>query len=202
MSKLDHYLAYAESHRATVCAVAGGMIVLIAWVDWLLPTTSIDFLYLIPVLLSAGVLNSSQILMVALACGILRQVLDPLGWSVGAGRLVVAVSGFAVSGLFVVQLNQRRRLLLDHLAEIEKQIRLRREVEMQVRILVETSPLAILTLDHNGRVALGNESARQLLGFDQDSIQGEDVKAYLPILYRMLRGHRPAANLRTNVESK
>jgi len=202
LSRLDYYLAYAEAHRGAVCAIAAGLIVLIAWVDWLLPNTSIDFLYLIPVLLSAGVLSSSQILMLAVFCGILRQVLDPLGWSAGAGRLVVAVSGFAVSGLFVVQLNERRRLLLDHLAEIEKQVRLRREVEMQVRILVETSPLAILTLDHNGMVALANESARQLLGFDQDSIQGQDVKANLPILYRMLRGHRPTANLRTNVESK
>src|SRR5438105_3609359 len=125
LSRLDHYLAYAETHRAAVCAIAGALIVSIAWVDWLLPNTSIDFLYLIPVLISAGVLNSSQILAVAVLCGILRQVLDPLGWSAGAGRLVVAVSGFAVSGLFVVQLNQRRRLLLDHLAEIEKQIRLR-----------------------------------------------------------------------------
>src|SRR5262249_37227370 len=38
--------------------------------------------------------------------------------------------------------------------------------------------------------------------FDQESMQGENVEAYLPILYRMLRSHRSTANLRTNVEFK
>src|SRR3954467_13220725 len=165
MSKLDHYLAYAESHRATVCVLSAGLIVLIAWVDWLLPTMSIGFLYLVPVLLSAGVLKTAQILTVAVFCGILREVFDPLEWAPGAGgRVAVSIAGFAMTGFFVVQLNQRRRMLLAHLAEREEQIRRRLEAEMQVRILIETSPLAILTLDHNGKVALANESARQLLG--------------------------------------
>jgi PAS domain S-box-containing protein len=203
MSKLDNYLAYAESHRPLVYLVSAAMIGAIAWVDWLLPDSSVGYLYLIPVLLSAGVLNTGQIVVVAAFCGVLREIFDPIRWAPGAeGRLAVAVAGFAMTGFFVVQLNQRRRLLLEHLAEREEQIRLRLEAEMQVRILIETSPLAILTLDHQGRVALANESARQLLGFDQESIHGENVEACLPILYRMLRGHRSTANLRTNVESK
>jgi PAS domain S-box-containing protein len=93
-------------------------------------------------------------------------------------------------------------LLLDHLAEREEQIRLRREAEMQVRVLIETSPLAILTLNPDGGIVLANESARQLLGFDSDGLQGQNIEPYLPILYRMLRSHRSSANLRTNVESK
>src|SRR5215831_2410070 len=203
MTTLDNYLAYSESHRPIVYAMSAGMIGLIAWADWVLPYSSIGYLYLIPVLLSAGVLNTFQIVVVAVFCGLLRETFDPIRWAPGVeGRLAVTVAGFAMTGLFVVQLNQRRRLLLEHLAEREEQIRLRREAEMQVRILIETSPLAILTIDHNGNVVLANESARQLLGFDQESIQGENVEAYLPILYRMLRGHRSTANLRTNVESK
>jgi two-component system, LuxR family, sensor kinase FixL len=203
MTRLDSYLAYAESHRGMVCLISGVLTVLIAWVDWLLPTISIGFLYLIPVLLSAGVLNTAQIIGLSVLLGVLREIFDPIRWAPGAeGRLGVAIAGFAMTGFFAVQLNQRRRLLLDHLHERETQIRLRREAEMQVRILIETSPLAILTLEHDGRVALANESARQLLGFDEESIQGENVEPYLPILYRMLRGHRAGANLRTNVESK
>jgi two-component system, LuxR family, sensor kinase FixL len=202
MSRLDHYLAYAEGHRLTVFGLSAGLIAAIAWVDWLLPTISIGFLYLVPVLLSAAALRTLQILILSIVCGFLREVFDPLQFAPGAaGRLMVSSAGFAMTGFFVVQLNQRRRLLMEHLAEREQQIRLRRETEMQVRVLIETSPLAILTLDHYGRVALANESARQLLGFDQESIQGEDVEPYLPILHRMLRGHR-TAGLRTNVESK
>jgi len=203
MTKLDSFLAYAESHRIPVCLAAAVLVALIAWGDWLLPTISIGFLYLIPVLLSAAALNSFQILVMAALCGFLREAFDPLEWAPGAvGRLLVATAGFAMSGFFVTELNQRRRLLLAHLEEREEQMRLRREAEMQVRVLVETSPLAILTLDASGRVELANESACQLLGFEDGSLPGQQVGTYLPILYRMLKTHRPPANLRTNVECK
>jgi PAS domain S-box-containing protein len=205
LSKLDGFLAYAESHREAVCAIAAGLIALIAWVDWLLPTISIGFLYLFPVVLSAAALNTVQILILAAGCGFLRELYDPLEWAPGAaGRLAAAIAGFAMTGFFVTELNQRRRLLQEHLEEREEQIRMRREAEMQVRILIETSPLAILTLNHEGKVALANESARQILGFetDTDTLQGESVKAFLPILYRMLGGHGTTGNLRTNVEAR
>ena len=84
-----------------------------------------------------------------------------------------------MTGFFVAELNQRRRLLAEHLKERERQMRLRQEAEQQVRILIETSPLAILTLDQSGRVLLANESARQLLGFDDESLQG-DGRGALP----------------------
>ena len=203
MGRLDRFLAYTETHRSLMLALAAALIGLVAWADSALPYISIGFLYLIPVLLSASVLSATQILLLAAFCGWLREMFDPLEWSAGAeGRLAVSIAGFAMTGFFVVQLNQRRRMLLAHLAEREEQIRLRLQAEMQVRVLIETSPLAILTLDHEGKIVLSNESARQLLGFDREDLQGEKIEAYLPILHRMLRGHRPNANIRTNVESK
>ena len=220
MTRLDSYLVYAESHRATVCAIGGVMVVAIAWADWLLPNTSVGFLYLIPVLLAAPALNGYQILSMAVVCGYLREALDPLqfagtagtpapmvpnpaNWAAGSyGRFTVAACGFAMTGFFVRELNQRRQLLMDHLTEHERQMLRQRETELQVRMLIETSPLAILTLDAAGRVVLANESARQLLGFDSAQLQGEDVEAYLPILPRMLHSHHSGNNIRTNVECK
>ena len=221
MTRLDDFLAYTESHRLVVSAVSGMMIVAIAWADWISPETSVGFLYLFPVLLAAAALNAAQILAMAALCGYLREVFDPLQcapaaagslllkafnpfqWATGSyGRLSVTVAGFAMTGFFVVEVNQRRRLLAMHLREREEQMRLRREAELQVRILIETSPLAILTLDRSGRVQLANESARQLLGFDEEHLQGEDVGPYLPILSRMLRVHHSGSNIRTNVECR
>jgi two-component system, LuxR family, sensor kinase FixL len=203
MGRLDRFLAYTESHPRSMLAISALLIAVIAWVDAALPTISIGFLYLIPVLLSASILNPVQIVALAVFCGWLRELYDPLVWSAGAeGRLAVSVAGFAMTGFFVGQLNQRRRMLVEHLAEREEQIRLRRQVEMQVRVLIETSPLAILTLDQEGCIVLANESARELLGFEREMLQGENIEPYLPILHRMLRGHRPNASLRTNVESK
>ena len=203
MTTLDKFLAYSESHRTVICLTAFVWISLIAWSDWRLPDVPIGFLYLFPVLLTAAALNNIQILGVALLCGILNRVFDPLGAAPGgAERFGIAVAGYAMTGYFLSSLNQRRRLLTAHLEEREQQIRLRKEAEQQVRILIETSPLAILTLSDSGRVALANESARELFGFGDESLQGADVSPYLPILNRMLHNQRSAANLRTNVECR
>jgi PAS domain S-box-containing protein len=202
MTRLDQFLRYAEGHRARMSGVAIVLVAVIAWVDWLLPTISIGFLYLIPVLLAAAALNTVQILVLAAICGFLREAFDPLEWSPGAsGRMLVSTAAFAMTGFFVTELNQRRRMLVAHLSEREEQMRLRREAEMQVRVLIETSPLAILTIDSSGCVKLANESACQLLGFESGGLPGQQVQSYLPTLYRLLKTNR-TSSLRTNVECK
>ena len=220
MAKFDRFLEYAESNRLTVCGISGALIAVIAWADWILPNTSVGFLYLIPVLVAAPALRGFQITALAVLCAFLREAFDPLqsagrsgevvpvvlnpfAWVSGSwGRMVVVTTGFAMTGFFVEELNQRRRLLADHLKEREEQMRLRQEAERQVRILIETSPLAILTLDASGSVLLANESAAQLLGFEQGLLQGVAVEPHLPILVRMLHSHHSGANIRTNVECK
>jgi two-component system, LuxR family, sensor kinase FixL len=221
MTALERFLAYAESSRLAITATAIVLIGVIAFFDWwVLPNATIGFLYLIPILLSAAALNRRQILAMAVLCGYLREVFDPLqgtdrvvGWRLvqalspthwvagSVGRLVVSGAGFAMTGFFVAELNQRRRRLRQHLEEREEQIRLRHEVERQLQILTDTSPLAILTLDQNACVLTANDSARQLLGFAPgDPIEGQAVEPHLPILARML--HRQAGNIRTNVECR
>src|SRR5690242_21643849 len=76
-SRFDFFLAYAESHRRMVTAAALALIAVSAWLDWLLINTSVGFLYLLPILLSAAALRHSQILAMALFCGYLREALDP-----------------------------------------------------------------------------------------------------------------------------
>jgi two-component system, LuxR family, sensor kinase FixL len=203
MIRLENFLGYAESHRATVCAGAAVLLGLIAFADYQLPDSSIGFLYLLPILLSAAALNSVQIVALAGFCSFLQEAFNPVPWSQGAAdRLVVAAAGFAMTGFFVGELNQRRRLLNKHVTEMETEVRLRQDAESQVRTLIETSPLAILTLDSSGRVLLANESAQQVLDFDDDTLLGADVSPYLPILPRMLQSQHPGGNMRTNVECK
>ena len=195
MVRLEGFFAYAESHRIPVCAGAGVMIAAIAWIDALLPTMSIGFLYLLPILISAAALSGAQIIGLAVVCSILREAFDPLEWTAGAtGRIVAAGAGFAMTGFFITGLNQRRRLLQKHLRDLQAEVRLRQDAESQLRILIETSPLAILTIGNSGRVLLANESARQLLDFD-GGLQGIDIVPYLPILSRMLHSHHSGANI-------
>ena len=221
MTPLERFLAYAESNRLMITGIAALLIVVIAFFDWwVVPDASFGFLYLVPILLSAAALNSTQILVMALLCGYLREAFDPLqgsarvtGWALVAalnptrwaagwlGRLVVSIAAFAMTGFFVSEINHRRRRLRQHLEEREEQSRLRLEAERQLQILTDTSPLAILTLDEHGRVLVANDSARQLLGFAPgEAVEGQAVEPYLPILARML--HRHTGNMRTNVECR
>jgi two-component system, LuxR family, sensor kinase FixL len=178
------------------------MVALIAWIDKQLPTMSIGFLYLFPIVLVAASLSSLQIIAVSGLCSFLREAYDPLEWSAGAsGRLIAAAAGFAMAGFFVTGLNQRRRLLQKHIGELEAEVRLRKDAESQVRVLVETSPLAILTLNEAGKIVLANESARELLELGDQDLQGVDVAGYLSILPRMLQRHH-AGNVKTNLECK
>ena len=202
MIRLDSFLEYAESHRIVVCTLAGVMIAVIAWSDAQLPTITIGFLYLLPIMISAAALNGVQIVALAAICSFLREAFDPLQWSAGAGgRIVTALAGFSMAGFFASALNQRRRLLRNHLHEVETEVRLRLDAESQLRTLIETSPLAILTIDDSGRVVLANESARTMLNFD-DSLQGADITPYLPILPRMLHRYPAGNSMRTSMECK
>lgn len=214
MNRLDRFLAWSEGHRLVIVAAAAALVTATAALDWVLPNASVGFLYLFPILLSAAILSRPQVVALAFLCAYLREAFDPLQggvdasgvplpfvlnpahWANGAsGRILVAAAGFAMTGFFISELNQRRRLLSEHIQE-------REENERQVRVLIETSPLAILTLDAAGRVQLANQSACELLGVDEEEpLQGQAVAPYLPILKRLLEGQHPGS-IRTSVECK
>ncbi len=203
MSRLDSFFGYAESHRVTVCVIGAALAAVVFWADAFLPIDmSFGFLYLIPIVLVAACLSSLQIVIVSAFCGLLREIYDPArGSAVSTGRLIAAGAGFAMAGFFVTGLNQRRRLLQTHVAELEAEVRLRKDAESQIRVLIETSPLAILTLNASGKIVLTNESARELFGLEDRNLQGVEVTDYLSILPRMLQRHH-TGNVRTNLECK
>jgi PAS domain S-box-containing protein len=203
MTRLERFLEYAETHRVTVCLVAGVMVGVIAFADSQLPTMAIGFLYLLPILVSAAALRGFQILALAILCTFLQESFSPNNWSTGAvDRVIVAGIGFSMAGFLAAELNQRRRLLRDHLKQVESEVQRRQDAESQLRTLIETSPLAILTIDSSGCVILANESARAVLSFDGDDLHGTHVAQYLPILPRMLHSHQASGYMRTNVECK
>ena len=136
MTRLDKFLAYSESHRATLRWMAAGLVASIACLDWLSPQTSVGYLYFAPMLLASAAMTRSQMLALAVACAYLRQVFEapvpePL-WGAALwasmnpismvlhsyGRLSVAIAAFAMTGLFVAEMDSRRRLLAAHLKGI------------------------------------------------------------------------------------
>lgn len=203
VNPLESYLRFFESRRGWVYAAAATLVAGIAYGDWKLEEISIGFLYVVPILLASATLRGWQIVVMAVGCGVLRECFNPLQGTPGAlARVLIGTAGFALVGYFVAQLNRQRRSVAQHLQERERQMELRMSVERQLQAVIETSPLGIVTLDHEGRVALANTAAQHLFRLEEPSLSGQEIHRYLPILKRFVTIQHSAQNLRTAVESR
>ena len=130
-----------QRKRTAVLFLSAALIVAIALVDWWTKQyLALGFLYLFPVILSAGFIPRWAVVMLGLACAALSDLFSSLDKSlIRPGFEALAIIGV---GLFVAELVRNRRLSL--------------ESQQRFRILVETSPAAIVTIDENGFVELAN----------------------------------------------
>jgi len=201
---LERFLAYVEVHRKQVFATAAILFSGILFLDWkIVLDRSLGFLYILPILLVSGFLSNLQVLALAVVCALLREQFTPGDWGPGAWwRILTGFSGFLLAGFIVSALNRERRLVLEQLVLRDEEMRLRREADQQTRVLIETSPLAILILDNTGLVVLANQSAHDLLAFPKGELQGQEVSFLLPILSRLVGSGPARIDFRTALECK
>jgi two-component system, LuxR family, sensor kinase FixL len=203
MNPLEIYLVVSEAKRIWVYATAGLLVAVIAYMDWMLTDVSLGFLYIIPVLMVSAILRAWQIVVLASVCGMLREWFSNVHTAPGAGvRAGIGAAGFALAGYFVSQLNRQRRTIAQQFAAEKRQAQALADAERQLRVVIDTSPLAILTLNSEGRVILANTSARHLLGSEPMSLSGEKIDRYLPILTRFLNSGQSSRRYQTVVESR
>jgi PAS domain S-box-containing protein len=190
----------SRAGRGWALLCSGAAALLIALVDWKVkPNVSLGFLYVFPILVLALFAQRWQIVATSAACGVLREVLSPLPWDGdAAARVLMGIVAFLGAGLFVSELARNRRLAVQHASELRRQIELREGVQEELRVLVESSPAAIFTLDAAARVLLANEAAHRLLAFEGQDLRGETIRPYLAALASALE--RPRLHLRTNME--
>jgi two-component system, LuxR family, sensor kinase FixL len=161
-----------QRKRAAVLSVSAALILLIAVVDWWTkPYVSLGFLYLFPVILSAGFVSRWAVVVLGLGCAALSDLFSSLDKSlIRPGFEAVAIIG---GGLFVAELIRNRRLSL--------------ESQQRFRILVETSPAAIVTINENGFIDLANRAAEELLAPRDGKLVAHPIAAFLPELHRAVR---------------
>jgi len=201
---MERFLAYLERNRTRVFVIASVLFAAILFIDWkIVLDRSMGYLYILPIILVAGALNNYQILLLAGVCAILREQFTPEHWDPGAWyRILTGFCGFVLTGFFVSELNRERRMVLEQLRQRDEQARLREEAVQQTRVLIETSPLAILTLDSAGHVVLANQSAHDLLGFASGELPGKDISELLPILPQIVRAGPSRGDFRTALECR
>ena len=193
---------YLPANRTKLLVIAGLLVTAIAVIDWLTePYISLGFLYLFPIMIVGGYLSRRQIIGVALLCALLQEAFSDLPGNEAFVRLVFSSAGFIATGLFISELLRNRRIVLKHIEELKDQVKLRQDAEEQLRMLVESSPAAIITIDSNGKILLANEAAQQLLAPGAQPIRGQAISSYLPSLQTAVQT-RPSRVFRTTLQCR
>ena len=193
---------YAPANRVKLLTVAGLLVAAIAILDWRTkPYLSLGFLYLFPIVIAGGFLSRTQIVVVSLICAFLQEAFSNLPQNEALIRLIFSSAGFIGIGLLIAQLVRNRRVVLQHVAELENEMSLRHDAEEQLQILVESSPAAIVTIDATGTILLANQAAQQLLAPDSSSLRGGKIASYLPALQTAVES-RPSRSFRTNLQCR
>lgn len=172
------YGAFFRGSKKTILLRSGLLIAAVAILDWqIVGEIPLGALYLIPMAMLGSILEPWQLITVACACTCLAEVFDDLPWNLRAGsvRDILYFVAFVGAGLFVREVNRNRQ-------EIEHQSEARQAAEEQLRVLVESSPAAIVLADGNGAVLMANEATHRMFGVPAGELPGRVIYRYLPSL--------------------
>lgn len=179
-------VAHRSAHyRYVILLQVALLITLIALADWKISAeVPVGFLYLLPIVLASRALRRYQIASLGVACAVLAELFDGVSWSpqLGLPRDFLYLAAFCGVGLFAYEVAASRRAADAHVAELERENQARRDAEEQLQILVESSPIAILTMDANGSVLLANDAAHRLFELPPCSLLNQAISPYLPSL--------------------
>jgi len=160
--------------RTIILLVSALAVLVIAAVDWWTkPYFSLGFLYLFPIMLAAGLLPRWAIVALGIGCALLSERFSNLDPADSKIRLAFEALALGGCGLFTSELLRNRRLSL--------------AAQERIRVLVETSPAAIVTIDQSGFIELANLAAVDLLVPRDGHLIGYPIAAFLPELHHALR---------------
>ena len=124
-------------------------------------------------MLAAGFLPRWMLAVFGVICAVLSEAFSSLDPSEAFFRLAFISLALVGCGLFVSELVNNRRLNL--------------EAQEKLRILVETSPAAIVTVDERGLIEVANRAATDLISPRDGRLVGHPIAAFLPELHHALR---------------
>ncbi len=144
---------------------------------------SLGTLYLIPIVVAALAFRRIEIVILALASAVLREHFGPFSWAPHAvTRLISTAVTYIMVGLLLGEVARNRRMQIRYLAKVREEITRRKAAEDQMRMLVESSPAAIVTANSEGVIELANQEAHLVLGMKPGTLLGRQIGNYLPAL--------------------
>lgn len=187
--------------RQSVMPVAVLGIALLAAVEWYFRFDfSLGVLYTIPVVLASAALNRWQIVLFGLFAALVRTPFTPSTSALeGLLKFTMAAIAYTCTGLLLVEISNSRRRLLEAFAKVQLEQDLRRRAQEQLRILAESSPAAILTLDARATVLAANRAADDMLGVSAGALVGTRVDQHFPMFANALKVASSHRLIRTSV---
>ena len=182
--------------KRSVLGIAGLSVCLLAALEWYFKLdVSLGIAYTIPVAAAALVLTRPQILLAAMFCAYIRGQFTPqyplleqtLRW-------LMATIAYLGVGLLVAEMSRNRKTAVAVMTRIKLEQILRKRAEEQLRLLAESSPAGVLTVDGQGYVLAANRAMAQLLGASVEQLVGRSIEGSLSFLARALHlppGARP-----------
>jgi two-component system sensor kinase FixL len=190
---------------AAILLRAAAITALIAVIDWrTVDEIPLRFLYLLPMLMVGTVLEPMQIGAAASVCTFLAETFDGFVWNprTGISRDLLYFAAFLGAGLFIREVNRNRAIVQQHLEEIQREVRARRDAEEQLNILIESNPAAIFTADAQGDVLTANEAAHRMFSLPSGSLPGRCIHRYLPSLRNVYGSEMESRFYRTVMQAR
>jgi two-component system, LuxR family, sensor kinase FixL len=195
-------LIWAPQNRRFVFIAAGYLTLSISVLDWWTESyIALGFLYLFPIILVSGFLSKLHVSICAVVLAVLAEQFSGLPPEAAIPRLLFSWIGLLGAGLFVNELVRNRQLADEHVQVLTNEMALRREAEQETQSVVESSPAAIITVDHEGVILLGNEAAERLFALGDGTVIGSKLQDYVPALLPALKQEWPQS-FRTAVQCR
>jgi len=169
-------------NRRQILLTAIGLVSILVLLEWFFDFDfSLGILYIFPVMVAAIALTRWQIVLVAAFCAFVRGrfIADetPLEHVL---RFCMATIAYTGCGLWIYQIADSRRIVLKHYSRLRYEQRMRRRAQEQLRLLAESSPAGILTLDSEGMVVAANRAAEHMLQTTSPLV-GQQIRHYIPL---------------------
>ena len=172
--------------------VSGLMLLgLIAWADIKLDdAVPLGLLYIVPIVLLCTVLKRWQVALLGVVCTVIAEFGDAYPWTVRQGipRDTLYLLAYTSAGFSVSEYLSRQRAERQHVAALEAEMEARRGAEEQLRLVLTTSSLAIVTSDEEGTILDANGSAENLFGGEaaaKTPLVGRSIRDLIPSLARV-----------------
>jgi two-component system, LuxR family, sensor kinase FixL len=161
-------------------------------------------LYILPAAFAGAGLTRWQVPIFGAFCAVVAELADAFPWNVTQGipRDALYFSAYTVAGLYVSEMIAKRRLERDHVRAVEIESEARLQAEEQLRLLIGTSSIAIMTSDDKGTIIHANEAAERLFASNEHraKIEGQAIANLVPALARAPMLGRGQRQLKTMMQ--